>query len=480
MKLEKSAARNAVSAFVLLALATTLFGAEKPPVLIKQGIAADSAGNWQEARGDFLSALAQQPKNKEAAFRLGRLDLEHDSLAAGTNLLERADSLRYDPFEVNRWLGRAYARQGNYSSAVEHYRNALDAKPKSQVELTEVRIELGTLYEENGSYDEALEQDSLVLAGNPKSASGHLLRGKIHHGQRNFDQAIDEYRRAVTLDTSLTSVYLDLAGLFKARPDGFDSAADYYRRYLAVAPDDASVNFNFSGLFYAQSRNDTAHRVIYSDSAMVYVKKAIDLGFNEDIERVYGYYVDVARAARNRAGSITALQTYLQNHPNDGYKWALLGNIWADSGNVQQAIASFKMAAGYDTTLARRTLVWIAQQYYKQARYDSCIAYYTKVIAIDPKAASAYINRAYAYVKSGNQTQAVNDLEQGTNLDPKNVKAKVYMLSLKMSSAYNDKDYNAALDYAKQILDLDPGNAAATSVEKGVEAIRKPQPKPEE
>ena len=138
----------------------------------------------------------------------------------------------------------------------------------------------------------------------------------------------------------------------------------------------------------------------------MYVGKAIRLGFSR--EDIYDFYVKVAQAANKRGASITALRTVLANDPKDALRWALLGQIYADSAiakavvvdtaALRQSIDCYKQATTLDSTMRRRTYAWIAAQYYKQKQYDSSIVYYTKVIEIDPKSASAYVNRGYAYI----------------------------------------------------------------------------------
>jgi len=494
-----------VACSLLLPVLLLAQGAPKPTDLVKQGIAAEQSGNWQEAAGFYGQALTINPKLGEASFRLGKLLVEHDSFLAGVTRLEAARTYKYDLYQVSRWLGLGYYKAGNYSSAIENYVVAVTKKPK----LADVRVELANVYYANGSDDEAMEQDSIALVLDVRNIEAQMVHGRLHARRREFDLAREAYRGVITQDPKHAEAYSALAELFKSSYP--DSAVYFYRKYLELLPDDATANFNLSGLYYNQSQKEPTglppkpdtkdtvvlkayarthdslvglYRAAESESAFVYVGKAIKLGFSR--EDIYDFYVKIAQAANKRGASITALRTVLANNPKDALKWALLGQIYADSAivksvvvdtsSMRQSIDCYKQATALDSTMRRRTYAWIASQYYKQKQYDSSIVYNTRVIEIDPKSASAYVNRGYAYIfGKSDKVKGFADLERALSIDPKRGELRVLMMKL----AYADKDYNQAYDLAKTVLEIDPANEDAKAIKKNIDLIRNP-PKPEE
>jgi tetratricopeptide (TPR) repeat protein len=146
-----------------------------------------------------------------------------------------------------------------------------------------------------------------------------------------------------------------------------------------------------------------------------------------------------------------------------------------DTAVLRRSIEAYKLACTIDSTFRRRVYPWIAKQYYNQKQYDSSIAYYTRVIQIDPKAASAYINRGYGYIYGKNdKTRGIADLQSAIAIDPKRVDMRVFLMKL----YYGDKEYNDAYDAAKAILDIAPDNEDAKAVKKNIEIMRAPKPKP--
>jgi tetratricopeptide (TPR) repeat protein len=468
----------------------------KPEELVKQAIAMEKEGKWEQALANYRAALEKKPKLGEARFRLGRLYFEHDSLNQAVVQLESAREFRYDRSQVERQLAPAYFRTGRHAEAIELYLGLIERKPK----LSDLHGELAEVYYANDNLEEGHIQDSIALQLDVKNLTAHMVHGRIHSRQHEFELAREAYRQALANRPDFMPAFEGLAELFKSSEP--DSAIYYYRRYLGVKPDDANINFALSGLYYnlsqrAEARNpapapDTKDtlalkkwtftrdsltavlRAAHSESAFVFVGNAIRLGFSR--EDVYDFYIKVAQAAHKRAASITALRAFLEINARDAIKWALLGQVYADSGDIAQSLVCYKEACALDSTMRRRVYAWVAQQYYKQKQYDSSIVYYTKVTEIDPKAASAFFSRGYAYLQKGLRAQGVADLEKGLALDAKQVSPRVYLMTL----YYQDKEYNQAYDLAKAILEIAPDNDQARAIKKNIDIMRAPKPKDDE
>ena len=211
-------------ALLLPALLLAQGAALKPADLVKQGVASEQAGNWQEAADYYDQALTINPKLGEASFRLGKLLVEHDSFTAGVTRLEAAKTYKYDLFQVSRWLGLGYYKAGNYSSAIENYLVAVTKKPK----LADVRVELANVYYANGSDDEAMEQDSIALVLDVKSIEAQMVHGRLHARRREFDLAREAYHGVLTQDPKHAEAYSATAELLKSSSP--DSAIAYYRK----------------------------------------------------------------------------------------------------------------------------------------------------------------------------------------------------------------------------------------------------------
>jgi tetratricopeptide (TPR) repeat protein len=89
---------------------------------------------------------------------------------------------------------------------------------------------------------------------------------------------------------------------------------------------------------------------------------------------------------------------------------------------------------------------------FEQGRCDGAIDDYTQAIALDPQMATAYNNRAYAYMAEQNYAAALPDLDQAIALRPDYVNA--LMNRGDIYNYYYDIDYDKALADYDRVLAL--------------------------
>ncbi|CAB1324588.1 unnamed protein product [Coregonus sp. 'balchen'] len=90
----------------------------------------------------------------------------------------------------------------------------------------------------------------------------------------------------------------------------------------------------------------------------------------------------------------------------------------------------------------------------KVENYGAAVEFYSKAIAINPRNAVYYCNRAAAYSKLGNYAGAVQDCELAIGIDPNYSKAYGRM-GLALASL---NKHTEAVSYYKKALELDPEN----------------------
>ena len=94
---------------------------------------------------------------------------------------------------------------------------------------------------------------------------------------------------------------------------------------------------------------------------------------------------------------------------------------------------------------------------FKHGRFAEAIDLYTRVIDLNPSAV-AYTNRSAARLKVGQHEEALSDAEHAVSLTPTH--AKAYFRIAAASRALKRPD--AAIKALQQVLELVPGDAAAT------------------
>jgi len=90
------------------------------------------------------------------------------------------------------------------------------------------------------------------------------------------------------------------------------------------------------------------------------------------------------------------------------------------AGHIQQAIQAFHTAFNLEPKNAQ-TCYNLGFLYEKTKQWNNAILYSGKAIALEPTMTNAYMVQAVAYFQKGNHVKAIQDFENASRLDPKNI-----------------------------------------------------------
>jgi len=105
-------------------------------------------------------------------------------------------------------------------------------------------------------------------------------------------------------------------------------------------------------------------------------------------------------------GRLMALQ-------NRGYYYQAIGDL---DRSIADYISVLQIATGRTKS---KILLNLGQLYAQQGDQSNALASYGEALSLDPKLASAYINRAALFIKLQNADQAIADLDRAVQLTPK-------------------------------------------------------------
>ncbi|MGH2461692.1 MAG: tetratricopeptide repeat protein [Chloroflexota bacterium] len=175
------------------------------------GEAAREAGQFEDARHLFLTALAFDPENGIGYWALGLIAEREGQTDVARSLLDRA--LEYLPGDADLWeaiyklrgspprvsspgLGRAYLRQGLFHRARRELELALTEQPSR----LDVRLALAECLWRMGLIGEARRRCDEVLEASPDCLKGLLLLADCNRQQRRPAAAERLLRRAASID----------------------------------------------------------------------------------------------------------------------------------------------------------------------------------------------------------------------------------------------------------------------------------------
>jgi tetratricopeptide (TPR) repeat protein len=206
-----------------------------------------------EAAASFAAELVRHPGHAPAARELG---LAWTRLGEPERAIAQLELLtRRQPKEGENWraLGYAYSGAGRLADAERALRRAIALPPANAV----AHRDLGFVLAATNRPDEARAEYGRALAIAPDDAGTRLNLGSLDRRQGDAGAALDEYRAAERLDSTLTPALKGQAAVLMELNRQAEAGA-VYRRLLALEPADVETRFAAVRLFDALGRSDVA------------------------------------------------------------------------------------------------------------------------------------------------------------------------------------------------------------------------------
>jgi tetratricopeptide (TPR) repeat protein/mono/diheme cytochrome c family protein len=297
-------------------------------------------------------------------------------------LLERAwmqNNLRKDPEDHTALYNLASADMisGDYRPAVDLYRRVLTRTP------TDVRtlIAFGTALDGAGDWQQAQGEYEKALAIDPHSADARFDLAHLESKQGNYAMAEQEYR-VLTENPKDAVVHSELGGVLVA-VNRTEEARQEFEASIAIAPSNFDALYNLAGI--ETDNNELPH-------AAELLERALKLRDDADAHQ-------------------------------------LLGNIYAQSGRLADALDQFKAVQ----TLRPREAVphrQIAQLYSQMGQLRDAISEQNAAIGLEPKNADNWNNLGVLHARNGEAALARKDFEHALMLDPQHAAARANLARL--------------------------------------------------
>jgi len=149
-------------------------------------------------------------------------------------------------------LGNVYARKGDFSKAMNQYRQALSINPH----YADVHNSMGVILFQRGRTEEAISEYRTALRLKPSYADAFFNLGVALAAEGKIDRAMNCYRRALELKPQLAAVHNNL-GILLARQHRLREAIPHFRAALAIDPHDASIRNNLDVALRKESETQT-------------------------------------------------------------------------------------------------------------------------------------------------------------------------------------------------------------------------------
>jgi tetratricopeptide (TPR) repeat protein len=302
--------------------------------------------------------------------------------------------------EVMRKTAEAYINSDNKN--VDEAITLLNAAIKIEPKNAENYLLMGdALLEKNPTEGgPAIKQYDKFSELNPKSPKGTLRAGKLYQRGRNYQLALDLYKKAQDLDPTYAPAYREKAELYHLAGQKAN-AVESYKKYLELNNSEEAreryAAFVFNNKQYPEAISEieklqsTGNTSLYLDRYLGYSyaelgNKTDSLAYKKGLEAINKFFDKSSKVANFK---------YVGTDYK--YKGILLARIGKDS----LGIVEMEKAGQLDPKLAGDVQREIAKAYMKAKKYNKAAETYNTIMAGDPKNLNAQdwyeFGRAYYY-----------------------------------------------------------------------------------
>ncbi|MGR3319143.1 MAG: tetratricopeptide repeat protein [Candidatus Anammoxibacter sp.] len=341
---------------------------------------------------------------------------------------EEALVKRPDDANIHYHIGTSYLKLRKYDKATTALLAALTFKP----DFTDVHIQLAAMKLENALELRRLgKKDALVLEKlfeaedickevldkEPDFVRAHILLGKVHFAQGSIDEAIADYKKAVSIDNKLVDAHIALVKLL--------------------------LQEDKTGL--AERQCKTALSVVGSDNYQIQIL----LSTIYDKQGKFDEAIEVAKQI-------------LGKKPDDFVAHTQLSILYLKTSKFDEAFSEAEKAINSGPSLALPPIVYFVKGrvLLQKKDYINAVAQLSKVTKSMPNLADAHYFLAIALMEMDRKEQAKSEFKTAIRLAPESVHPKVVLANL----FARDGELREAISLGKDVLYLEPGNVNAMQV----------------
>ncbi len=245
-----------------------------------------------------------------------------------------------------------------------------------------------------------------------KDVDDFLDRGRTYLDRKDYDRAIEEYNRALQLDSKNTDALFYRAWARGEKRD-YDGAIQGYTDYIQLNPNSAAA-FNNRGNIYRNRKEYDRALEDYDRAIQLNAKYALAF-YNRGI--LYRERKDYDRA-------IADLDQAIRLNPRYDSAFNMRGNVYRDKKEYDRAIQDYSEAIRITPTFAtafnNRALAYRDKQ-----EYDRALADYESAARIDSKIAQHRLI-GYIHFYRGETEKSAEALKRAVDSTPQNLYAVIW------------------------------------------------------
>lgn len=291
-------------------------------------------GRLEEAEAAYQRSIELEPKLLRLHLEIGDFYLQRaNEPDKAITAYKAALALNADHAGAHFGLGSALANTGKIDQAVKEFQEAGKLAPDNPLP----HFALGRIHMARKQLEEARESFDQAIHAQPKFVQAYMARGDVSIIQKQDAKALKDYEAARTLAPGIPGLHVKL-GLLHERNKRFDQAIDSFRTAISLNPKQPIA---LNNLAWISVQHNTR-----LDEAMAWAEQAVALApkvsaFQDTLGWVYRKRGELDKAAEvlNKATGLKPEQADIFYH---------LGVVEAERGQKQKAVAALEKALTLD------------------------------------------------------------------------------------------------------------------------------------
>ncbi|HET9463579.1 MAG TPA: XrtA/PEP-CTERM system TPR-repeat protein PrsT, partial [Thiobacillus sp.] len=444
-------------ALVLGASLLTACGGKDSATLVTEARAMLAAGDYKAAMIHLKNAVAEDEKNAEARYELGRLYLDQLDLASAEKEFRRAREAGYAASAVNPLIARALLGQRDYQRLLDELPAPPDSDPDAAtLQALRATAELGL-----GHKEDARQILQRALQAAPDNAEVHLALAKLALVDGDATKAMLELEQALQFDPKHRDSLLLKGDLLSATGKPAEAAA-VYRQVLQIAPRHTNARLALAGVAIAGNKLADARREV--DAALKIAPNNLQARYMEALidfregktERARDRLAAVLKAAPGfvpalllggsieyALGNLQTAEAYLNKvakaAPNNPYAWRLLAATQLRLGRPDDAARTLRALDPEHSNDVGVNVV-AGEIALAKKEWAKASAHFEKAAQTSPESAAIRTELGIARMAQGDE-RAMDDLLAASNMEGGGGRADALLIL----SQLRNQQYDAAL-----------------------------------
>ncbi len=306
------------------------------------------------------------------------------------------------------------------SEAIDIYIEAIEQAPG----FVPLYCLLGDIYRSIGQYDDAINEYKAAIWLDSLNIPAYRHLCQTYEEQGDYDSAIDVYHKLINILPTIPEFHSNLANIYYLKGEAKE-AVSHYQAAITLNPSKqwTSVISQTLGYVHQQSNQDLDAAISAYQAAYLLTPEDVDI------------YVNLGSAFYDKEDYDNALTVYrraLELDPTNAKIHCNLGFLHWGKGDTDEAIKEYELAIEYDKAydIAYNNLGVIYLD--DLGRVQPAIELFTKAIEYNPNYALAHFNLARAITIKGDKIEAAKlyqiaqDINKITGeIDPQDITEKI-------------------------------------------------------